>query len=79
MALLILGTQQPQLLGFVLDPVWLDAEPVVCGRVVLLLPGDEREDSAVLQVSQQLQVTRFTRANPGSQFLGVSSWDTAHT
>lgn len=51
---------------------YLDAHPMVIGCIVLLLPSNQVEDAAFLQVSQQLQVSGFlqTAVKPsvGSHF-----------
>lgn len=38
---------------------YLDAHSVFIGRIVLLLSGNQVEDAAFFQVSQQLQVSGF--------------------
>lgn len=51
---------------------YLDAHPMLIGGVVLLLSSNQVEDAALLQVSQQLQVTGFLQNT--SRVLGHSPW-----
>lgn len=55
---------------------YLDAHPVFIGCVVLLLSGNQVEDAAFFEVSQQLQVSGFLQNSSQvnwSQFLEKKS------